>query len=102
MYQYINGGTFQPTLPEQNTFTVEGGIFFKKWKVAPSARYEQKTFTQDVNVPKNEGRMAFGLNYYPFAKSENNFNLKFWWQRVTPKVGYAVNQYTFQMQAAYF
>ncbi len=99
-YQYINGGTtFAAALPEQSTFQIEGGVYLKALKIAPIARYEQKTFTADVNTPRNEGRVALGLNYYI---SGHNANLKFWWQRVTPKVGFATNQFTFQMQAYYF
>ena len=99
-YQYLNGGTFLTTLPEQNTFQVEGAVYLKGLRLGPSARYEQQTYTADINKPKNQGRLAFGLNYYP--RANNNFNIKFWWQRVTPNVGFATNQFTFQMQAYYF
>jgi hypothetical protein len=99
-YQYINGGnTFATALPQQSTFQIEGGVYLKALKIAPIARYEQKTFTADVNVPKNESRVALGLNYYI---SGHNANLKVWWQRVALKTGYATNQFTFQMQAYYF
>jgi hypothetical protein len=99
-YQYINGGnTFATALPEQNTFQIEGGVYLKALKIAPIARYEQKVFTANVNVPKNESRVALGLNYYI---SGQNANLKVWWQRVALKTGYATNQFTFQMQAYYF
>jgi hypothetical protein len=101
-YQYANGGTTFTTLPQQNTFTIEGGVYLKALKLAPNARYEQQTFTADIDQPKNQGRVAIGLNYYPIGKAENNFNLKVWWQRVTPKVGFPTNQFTFQMQAYYF
>jgi hypothetical protein len=101
-YQYINGGKFGPTLPEQNTFTVEMGAYIKAIKLAPLVRYEQKTFTATANVPKNENRYAVGLNFYPYPKAENNLNFKCWWQRVTPKVGFATNQFTVQMQVFYF
>jgi hypothetical protein len=99
-YQYINGGnTFAAALPQQSTFQIEGGVYLKALKIAPIARYEQKTFTADVNAPKNESRVALGLNYYI---SGHNANLKVWWQRVALKTGYATNQFTFQMQAYYF
>lgn len=113
-YQYANGGTFLTAIPEESTFQIEAGAYFKKLKIAPIARYEQKTFTQTVNEYKNESRFAFGLNYYPYTKSESNFNIKFWWQRVTVKCASAANpcpasssnfitdQVTIQMQAYYF
>jgi hypothetical protein len=113
-YQYANGGTFITTLPEQSTFQIEAGAYFKKAKIAPIVRYEQKTFTQTINESKNEYRYAFGLNYYPYAKSESNFNIKVWWQRVTVKCASSVSpcpasssnfitdQVTLQMQAYYF
>jgi hypothetical protein len=114
-YQYINGGKTFTTLPEQNLFQVEGGVFLKGLQIAPSARYEQKTFpSANVNVstaPKNENRVALGLNYYPFPKTPHAFNIKVWWQRVQLKPGaapgqttsgYATNQFTIQMQVYYF
>jgi hypothetical protein len=122
-YQYANGGTFLASLPQESTFQIEGGVFFKKAKLAPIVRYEQKTFTKaatatspstEVNDNKNENRFAVGLNYYPFPKSESNFNIKVWWQRVTVKCAVATvpcpaassnlatNQITLQMQAYYF
>ena len=115
-YQYINGGTtFAAALPQQNLFQVEGGVFLKGAQIALSGRYEQKTFpAANVNVstaPKNENRVAFGINYYPFPKTPHAFNIKAWWQRVQLKPGaapgqttsgYATNQFTIQMQAYYF
>ena len=113
-YQYANGGTFLTSLPEESTFQIEAGAYFKGAKIAPIARYEQKTFTQSINEFKNEFRYAVGLNYYPYAKSESNFNIKIWWQRVTQKCAVATapcpasssnfitDQVTIQMQAYYF
>ncbi len=101
-YQYANGGTLLTALPQENTFQIEAGVFLKALKIAPIVRYEQKTFTDAVNESKNENRYAVGLNLYPYPKNPHNFNLKFWWQRVNLKTGYATNQFTFQMQAYYF
>jgi hypothetical protein len=99
----IGGGkTFATALPEQNLFQIEGGGFLKGLKIAPIARYEQKAFTANVNAPKNESRVALGLNFYPIRKAENNFNIKCWWQRVALKTGYATNEFTVQMQVYYF
>jgi hypothetical protein len=53
-------------------------------------------------VPKNENRYVGGLNFYPYPKAENNFNIKVWFSRVTPKVGFATNEFTVQMQVFYF
>ena len=101
-YQYINGGKLITALPEENTFSVEAGVFIKAARVAPILRYEQKTFTPTASVPKNESRYVGGLNFYPFPKYENNFNVKVWFQRVTPKVGFSTNEFTLQMQVFYF
>ena len=113
-YQYINGGTFIPALPEESTFQIEGGVYFKNAHVAPIVRYEQKTFNQTINEFKNENRFAVGLNFYPYEKSPHNFNIKVWWQRLnvkctvatTPCPGvssnFATDQFTVQMQAYYF
>ena len=115
-YQYVNGGTFITTLPEENTFQIEAGAFLKSIKIGPSARYEQKTFTASTNDWQNENRYAVGLNYYPYPKSESNFNIKVWFQRVTQKCkvnpgagacpagagNFPTNQFTIQMQAYYF
>ncbi len=113
-YQYVNGGTFITSLPQEATFQIEAGVYIKNSHVAPIVRYEQKTFTQTVNEFKNESRYALGLNIYPYAKSPHNFNLKFWWQRVMVKCAvatspcpatssnFATDQFTVQMQAYYF
>jgi hypothetical protein len=102
-YQYINGGTtFATALPQQNLFQIEGGVYLKDAKIAPIARYEQKAFTASVNEPKNESRVALGLNFYPFPKSPYALNFKGWWQRVSPKVGVTTNEFTLQMQIYYF
>jgi hypothetical protein len=101
-YQYINGGATFSALPQQNTFSFEAGVFMKPLKLAPIVRYEQKAFTQAANESKNESRYVAGLNFYPIRKAENNFNIKVWYQRVTPKVGFATNEFTVQMQVMYF
>ncbi len=115
-YQYINGGKFLTTLPEESTFQIEGGVFAKPVKLAPIVRYEQKTFTQTANEWQNENRFAVGLNFYPYPKAESNFNIKVWWQRVSQKCkvnpgagacpagsgNFVTNQFTVQMQAYYF
>jgi hypothetical protein len=101
-YQHIDGGTFITSLPQENTFSIEAGVFIKPAKIAPIVRYEQKTFTPTASVPKNENRYVGGLNFYPYPKAENNFNIKVWFSRVTPKVGFATNEFTVQMQVFYF
>jgi hypothetical protein len=102
VYQYVNGGTLIPTLPQENTFSVEGGLYLKNSRVAPILRYEQKAFTATANTGKNESRYATGLNFYPYPKATNNFNIKVWWQYVAPKVGVGTNEFTVQMQVFYF
>jgi hypothetical protein len=100
--QYVNGGKFITSLPEENTFSVEAGAYIKGAMVAPIARYEQRAYTPAVSSPKNETRYAVGLNLYPYTGFENNFNVKVWWQRVNPKVGFSTNEFTLQMQVFYF
>jgi hypothetical protein len=101
-YQHIDGGKFITSLPKQDTFSAEAGVFFKALKTAPVIRYEQKEFSDAVQKPKNEKRYVGGLNYYPFPKAENNFNVKVWFQRVEPNVGFATNEFTLQFQVFYF
>ena len=116
VYQYINGGLLIATLPEENTFSIEAGTFFRDSKFAPIARYEQRTYNQTSNEYKNEHRYAVGLNYYPFPKTGNAFNVKVWWQRVEVKClvnpgtgacpagsgNFPTNEFTIQMQVFYF
>ncbi len=102
VYQYLNGGSLIPTLPQESTFSIEGGLYVKNSHVAPILRYEQKAFTATANTGKNESRYAVGLNYYPYPKANNNFNIKVWWQYVAPKVGIGTNEFTVQMQVFYF
>jgi hypothetical protein len=102
IYQHIDGGKFVTSLPKQETFSAEAGVFIKPAKVAPIVRYEQKTFDLTANQPKNEKRYVAGFNFYPYPKAENNFNIKVWFQRVSPKVGFSTNEFTVQMQVFYF
>ena len=102
VYQNIDGGKLIASLPKEETLSFELGAYFRDAHVAPIGRYEQRQYTDDVNKPKNEKRYAVGLNFYPYTKFENNFNIKVWWQRVIPNVGFATNQYTVQMQVFYF
>lgn len=102
MYQHVDGGKFIAALPEQDTFSAEAGVFLKPLHIAPIIRYEEKTFNLTANKPKNEQRYVGGLNFYPYKKFENNFNIKAWFSRVEPKVGFATNEFTLQMQIAYF
>jgi hypothetical protein len=102
VYQYVDGGKLIASLPKEDTFSVEAGAFFKGAQIAPIARWEEKSFNATANQTKNEKRWAVGLNFYPYQKYENNFNIKVWWQKVTPKVGYATNEFTVQMQVFYF
>jgi hypothetical protein len=102
IYQYIDGGTFVTSLPKQNTFSAEAGVFVKSAGIAPIVRYEQKNFDLTANQTKNEQRYIGGFNFYPYPKAPNNFNIKVWFQRVVPKVGFATNEFTVQMQVFYF
>jgi hypothetical protein len=102
IYQYINGGTFQTSLPQANTFSGEAGVFIRAAKIGVIARYEQKKNAFTKNEGKDEQRYIGGLNFYPYPKAENNFNIKLWYQRVDPKVGYSTNEFTVQMQVFYF
>jgi hypothetical protein len=102
VYQYVDGGKLIASLPKEDTFSAEAGVFFTGAQIAPIVRWEEKSFNATANQTKNEKRWAVGLNFYPYQKWENNFNIKVWWQKVTPKVGYATNEFTVQMQVFYF
>ena len=102
VYQHVDGGKFITALPKQDTFSAEAGVFLKGLGIAPIIRYEQREYSDAVNKPKNEKRYVGGLNFYPYKKFENNFNIKAWFSRVEPKVGFATNEFTLQMQVAYF
>jgi len=102
VYQHIDGGTFITSLPKEDTFSAEAGVFLRPLGIAPIIRYEQKTFSLTANQTKNERRYVGGLNFYPYRKFENNFNVKVWFSRVEPKVGFATNEFTLQMQVFYF
>lgn len=95
--QHVDGGTLLPTVLQQNTVTLEGGVYSKALKLAGYIRYEQLNFT--ASDAKNEQRGAIGLNYYLLG---NNYNIKAWFAKVTPHVGPARNEFTVQVQAYYF
>lgn len=97
--QWWDGGVTLPTLPKQNTFSVDLGAYFKGSKLGPWVRYEQRTYSDSANASKDEKRYLVGLNYYVLG---NNLNLKAGYGRVDPKVGNSTNQFTIQLQAYYF
>ena len=102
VYQHVDGSTFITSLPKEDTFSVEAGVYLKPAFVAPIIRYEERDYSATANKPKNEKRYVGGLNIYPYKKFENNFNIKVWFSRVAPNVGFATNEFTLQMQVFYF
>jgi len=96
-YQYISGGVTFTSIPVQNTLMFEAGYYIKSLKIAPLARYEQRVY--NGQEAKNEFRWGVGLNYYPF---KYNFNIKTYYNRIEPKTGVGLNQFTVQLQFYYF
>jgi hypothetical protein len=97
-YQNVEGGTRSPAgLATQQIFAIDGGVFFKKLKIGPWARYEQRTF--ETQTARDESRFIVGLNYYPMG---NNFNIKAGLSRLKPAAGREMNQFTLQLQVYYF
>ncbi len=96
-YQYLSGGKTFTTLPTQNTLMIEGGYYIKAVKIAPLARYEQRSY--NGQEARNEHRWGIGLNWYPY---KFNFNVKGYYNRIEPKTGVALNQFTVQLQFYYF
>lgn len=96
-YQYISGGTTFPTaLPTQNTMDIDLGYYIKSAKLAPVFRYEQRVLN---GQSKKDHRICGGLNWYPF---KYNFNVKGLYQRITPTIGPALNEFTLQLQFYYW
>ncbi len=97
-WQKLDGGqTFRTTLGESRIITVDGGLFFKKFKAGPWARYENRNF--EVANNRDEKKVLVGVNYYPYG---NNFNIKTAFARITPAVGRNMNQFVIQLQAFYY
>ncbi|MBK5259069.1 MAG: hypothetical protein JJE51_05705 [Thermoanaerobaculia bacterium] len=97
-WQNLDGGnTFRTTLGDSRIITVEGGLYFKRIKVGPWARYENRDF--DVTNNRDEKKALFGVNYYPYG---NNFNIKVAVARTSPAAGRDLNQFVIQLQAYYY
>ncbi len=97
-YMRLDGGKLVPALLKSNVFVVDGGVFFKGFKIGPWARYEKRDFASP-NSSRSEKRALIGLNWYPMG---NNFNFKVAAGRLSPAVGRKMNQFTVQVQAFYF
>ena len=97
-FQDVDGGRRSPSgLATQQIVSVDGGLFFKKAKFGPWARYEQRNF--DTQTTRDEKRYLVGLNYYPMG---NNFNIKAGVTRMKPATGREMNQFTVQLQVFYY
>ncbi len=96
-YQNIDGGTTVASLPKEQTYQLEAGVFFKEAKIGPWARWERRNTPSDGT--KTENRYLVGINYYVYG---TNLNLKAAYGRVEPKVVAGTNQFTLQLQAFYF
>ncbi len=96
-YHHLDGGTTLKSLPKQDLYHIDAGLYFKGAKIGPWGRYEHKNVSADST--KNEDRYLLGLNYYPYG---NNLNLKFGWTTVKPDTGKSLNEYTLQLQVGYF
>jgi Phosphate-selective porin O and P len=94
--KYDGGRTFT-ALPEQNTLHTEAGFYIGSAKVTPYVVFDLKDV--DNTDTGDEKRYGFGLAFF---RNGHNFNLKAQYQRIDPKVGASVNQFTLQMQGFYF
>jgi hypothetical protein len=88
--------TMVAALAKSDIATLDGGLYFKKSKIGPWARWEQREFDASG---RTESRYMVGLNYYPLG---NNFNIKAGYGRFTPAVGREMGQFCIQLQAYYY
>ncbi len=95
----FDGGTFFTAIPQQNDGTAQIGYYVAQAKVMPWARAERQSFKPAANKGATNNRQQVGLTWFPNA---NNFNLKFAYSRVSPRVGNKTNEYTAQMQFFYY
>src|SRR6185436_3384829 len=96
-FQRLDGNVkLKAALPQSDIFTIDGGVFVKKFKAGPWARYEQRAFDA---TGKTEKRTIVGVNYYPYG---NNFNVKLGYGRFTPVTGPEMTQFVIQLQAFYY
>ncbi len=100
---HYDGGTFVPTLPQQNDYLAELGYYLKAAQIQPFVKYEAQRFSQTDRQGGDVDRYALGLNYSVAGQS-----LKFTaqYQRVEPKTKtptfQSTNQFYLQMQIFYF
>lgn len=100
---YDGGVTFNTAaLFKQDDLYVEAGFFLGGPKIMPFIRYEQQSYSADVNKGLNRTFYQGGLGYYPYG---SNFNIKAGFTRKdapdNPNVA-STNQYTVQVQVFYY
>lgn len=98
---HYDGEDLFTALPQQNNYMVQGGYYLSKLKLQPFLLYQTVRFSQSAKTGGNNDKYQAGLNFYVHGQ-----NLKFTpaFSRVIPKspTAPATNEFTIQLQAAYY
>jgi hypothetical protein len=96
-YNRLDGQTFFTTLPRQNTYLAEAGLFVPAANLTPFLQWTNRDVT-DISTA-GEHRLSIGAAYWWAAY---NVNIKAAYTRVTPSATAPLNEFTLQLQLFYF
>lgn len=98
-FVHYNGGETFESLPPQDDWFVEVGVYVARVKLLPFARFESQKYVNPANAALGQRRYQAGLTWY---LQRFNFNVRGAWTRVTPQSIPATDQFTIQLQFFYF
>ncbi len=102
---HYDGGVTFTTLPKQDTFLGQLGVYFGGPKLMPFFRYENQSLSDDkLAVTGNSRNIQAGLTWYPYG---HNFNIRGAYtsrekpNTTSPKIE-TTSEFTIQVQLFYF
>lgn len=98
---HYDGETRFPTLPRQNDYLFEAGYFISSIQLQPFLQYHRQSFSDAAFQVNDSRRYQVGFNYYVIGQT---LKVTPAFTRLIPDLGskVATNEYTLQLQFAYF
>jgi len=96
-YNWFDGRTFLPTIPQQNTYLAEAGVFVAAARLTPFVQWTNRDLTGGSTG--DERRTSVGGAYW---WSAHNASVKAAYTLIEPTPGAHLHEFTLQLQLFYF
>jgi hypothetical protein len=96
-YNRLDGGSFLPTLAQQNNYLAEAGLFVAKLRLTPFVQWAERDLTS--GSAGDEHRTSIGGAFWWAA---HNANIKAAYTHVSPFDAASQHEFTLQLQLFYF